>query len=97
VRGGAEQTDSDDGECDGGQAATGASSETGTRRGVKQNTEADPSSMMAENSHLISKMPERKKGLPNVYLTRAENHSEIRTYLGVCPVIIVQSQLTGAI
>jgi hypothetical protein len=30
-------------------------------------------------------------------LTRAENHSEIRTYLGVCPVIIVQSQLTGAI
>ena len=53
------------GECDGGQAATGASSETGTRRGVKQNTEADPSSMMAENSHLISKMPERETGLPN--------------------------------
>ena len=66
-RGGAEQTDSDDGECDGGQAATGASSETGTRRGVKQNTEADPSSMMAENSHLISKMPERETGLPNTY------------------------------
>ena len=47
------------------EAATGASSETGTRRGVKQNTEADPSSMMAENSHLISKMPERETGLPN--------------------------------
>jgi len=35
---------------------------------VKQNTEADPSSMMAENSHLISKMPERETGLPNTYL-----------------------------
>jgi len=34
---------------------------------VKQNTEADPSSMMAENSHLISKMPEWETGLPNTY------------------------------
>ena len=42
----------------------------GTRRGVKQNTEADPSSIMAENSHLISKMPERETGLPNTYLSR---------------------------
>ena len=43
------------------------SSETGTRNGVKQKTEADPSSIMAENSHLISKMPERETGLPNTY------------------------------
>ena len=34
---------------------------------MKQNTEADPSSMMAESSHLISKMPERETGLPNTY------------------------------
>ena len=45
------------------------SSETGTRNGVKQKTEADPSSIMAENSHLISKMPERETGLPNTYET----------------------------
>ena len=31
---------------------------------MKQNTEADPSSIMAENSYLISKMPERETGLP---------------------------------
>ena len=43
------------------------SSETGTRNGVKQKTEADPSSIMAENSYLISKMPERETGLPNTY------------------------------
>ena len=47
------------------------SSETGTRNGVKQKTEADPSSIMAENSHLISKMPERETGLPNTYIMSA--------------------------
>ena len=47
------------------------SSETGTRNGVKQKTEADPSSIMAENSYLISKMPERETGLPNTYSVTA--------------------------
>ena len=37
------------------------SSETGTRNGVKQKTEADPTSMMVENNHLISTMPEPRR------------------------------------
>ena len=59
---------SDNGLCDGGQTARRASSETGTRTGVKQNTEADPSSMSAENSQLFSKLPEHETGSPNVYV-----------------------------
>ncbi|MGZ3433237.1 MAG: hypothetical protein ACXWN0_16110, partial [Isosphaeraceae bacterium] len=42
-------------------------------------TEADPSSMMVENSHLISKMPERETGLPNTYLFEDVHSSGLLT------------------
>ena len=38
--------------------------------------------MMAENSHLISKMPERETGLPNTYETLILNPCAIWTYNG---------------
>ena len=68
------------------------SSETGTRNGVKQKTEADPSSIMAENSHLISKMPERETGLPNTYYCPyllwyfgLADYMQFPVKLGACP------------
>ena len=36
--------------------------------------------MMAENSHLISKMPERETGLPNTYSALDENLSRDSGY-----------------
>ena len=45
-RGGAEQIGAVDEGCAGGQAASRPSSETGTRRGVKQNTEAESSAIV---------------------------------------------------
>jgi len=48
------------------QASRRPSSETGTRRGVKQNTEAENgSSMVAESNHLLSWMREVAMGLPS--------------------------------
>ena len=53
-RGGVEQTGAIGEGCDGGQASRRPSSETGTRRGVKQNTEAEKgSSLVAESNHLL--------------------------------------------
>src|SRR5271170_5827371 len=68
ARGGAEQTGAVGEGCDGGQASSRPSSETGTRRGVKQNTEAEPSSMVAESNHLLSRMKEVAMGYPNLYI-----------------------------
>ena len=43
------------------------SSETGTRNGVKQKTEAERSNMVVEFNHLLPVMPELGMGLPNTY------------------------------
>jgi hypothetical protein len=58
----------------GGQASARPSSETGTRKGVKQNTEADESSMLVESNHLPAKMRESRTGLPNGYAPGTAGH-----------------------
>jgi len=67
--GGAEQTGA--GNDSGGEGAAGSrsSSETVTGTGVKQDTEAEPSSMMAEFNHLLSGRREPATGCPNLYRT----------------------------
>ena len=68
---GAEQTGPGDDSGEGGAARSRSSSETVTRRGVKQKTEAEPSSMVAESNHLLS---EARTGYG---LTNCTNHLSI--------------------
>ncbi len=49
------------------------SSETGTRKGVKQHTEAESSSMLTESSQLLTEKPAFATDLPNAYSTHDEN------------------------
>ena len=60
------------------------SSEMGTRNGVKQKTEADPSSIMAENSHLISKMPDAGDGFTEYLPSVACNLARYSAFRGHC-------------
>jgi hypothetical protein len=53
----------------GGLVARRPSSETGTRSGVKQKTEAERSDMVVEFNQLLPAMPDLGMGLPNVYIS----------------------------
>ena len=64
---GAEQTGPDDDSERDGAAPSRFRSETVTRKGMKQDTEPEPPSMVADFNHLLAEKREAVTCLPNLY------------------------------
>ena len=65
---GAEHTGPDDDSERDGAAPSRFSSETVTRKGMKQDTEPEPPSMVADFNHLLAEKREAVTCLPNLYV-----------------------------
>jgi hypothetical protein len=84
---GAEQAGPDDDSERNGAAPSRFSSETVTRKGMKQDTEPEPPSMVADFNHLLAEKREAVTCLPNLYKAgrREEAEPELRQAIALDP------------
>ena len=80
---GAEQTGPDDDSERDGAAPSRFSSETVTRKGMKQDTEPEPPSMVADFNHLLAEKREAVTCLPKLYCRSVQSPLVSRTYDGI--------------
>ena len=78
---GAEHTGPDDDSERDGAAPSRFSSETVTRKGMKQDTEPEPPSMVADFNHLLAEKREAVTCLPNLYRKTLLTIYRIRSYV----------------
>ena len=78
---GAEQTGPDDDSERDGAAPSRFSSETVTRKGMKQDTEPEPPSMVANFNHLLAEKREAVTCLPNLYPSTVVRLCRLRTFV----------------
>ena len=86
---GAEQTGPDDDSERDGAAPSRFSSETVTRKGMKQDTEPEPPSMVADFNHLLAEKREAVTCLPKLYKDNLASLARFEVSSEPAPVVLL--------